>query len=325
MIEVSYGFRILGDCSGRRRLIDHAAAFAAYARCDARAEVDCEAYLSAFTFGADFREHLARTDTTKGFSGVCSAPLLWFDIDRPDALPKAQSDAGRLAAALVERYGIAADALLLFFSGSKGFHVGLPCALWTPAASADFHRIARRVCEALAQDVGVEIDTGIYDKVRAFRAPNSRHPKTGLHKRWLTLRDLLHLDLAAILAQAKAPAPFEIPAIEPADGDADRAAADWQDAAAQVCQQAEAQAKRRMGGDGAATLNRLTLDFVRDGATVGDRARLLFSAAANLAEFGCPPALAHALLTESALDSGLPPAEVRRQIDCGLEHRGPRA
>jgi hypothetical protein len=36
--------------------------------------------------------------------------------------------------------------------------------------------------------------------------------------------------------------------------------------------------------------------------------------------FGCPPALAHALLTEAGLDSGLPPKEVRRQIDCGLGH-----
>jgi hypothetical protein len=44
----------------------------------------------------------------------------------------------------------------------------------------------------------------------------------------------------------------------------------------------------------------------------------VFSAAANLAEFGCPPALAHALLTESALDSGLAPNDVRRQIECGM-------
>lgn len=56
---------------------------------------------------------------------------------------------------------------------------------------------------------------------------------------------------------------------------------------------------------------------------MGDRHRLLFSAAANLAEFGCPPALAHELLTESALDSGLPPKEVRRQIDCGLDPVSP--
>jgi hypothetical protein len=47
---------------------------------------------------------------------------------------------------------------------------------------------------------------------------------------------------------------------------------------------------------------------------------LLFSAAANLAELDCPAVLAHELLTEAALDSGLPPNDVRRQIDCGLEH-----
>ncbi|NOY29641.1 MAG: DNA primase, partial [Planctomycetes bacterium] len=45
-------------------------------------------------------------------------------------------------------------------------------------------------------------------------------------------------------------------------------------------------------------------------------------AAANLAEFGCPAPLAHALLTEPGLDSGLAPKEVRRQIDCGVEAKG---
>ena len=32
-----------------------------------------------------------------------------------------------------------------------------------------------------AELAAVTIDAGIYDRVRAFRAPNSRHPKTGLH------------------------------------------------------------------------------------------------------------------------------------------------
>jgi hypothetical protein len=88
-----------------------------------------------------------------------------------------------------------------------------------------------------------------------------------------------------------------------------------------VSQQAEANAERRAAAlTGTPTLNRMTLEFIRDGAAQGDRHRLLFSAAANLAEFGCPPALAHALLSDAALDSGLPPADVRRQIDCGLNH-----
>jgi hypothetical protein len=102
-----------------------------------------------------------------------------------------------------------------------------------------------------------------------------------------------------------------------------QAAADWQAALQAVEREAEAEAARRAAvANGVPGLNRATLDFIRDGADRGDRHRLLFSAAANLAEFSCPPALAHALLTEAALDSGLPPSEVRRQIECGLKHNG---
>ena len=52
------GFRVLGSATSRRRLIDFDTAFAAYADCDDKAELTREAYLSAFTYGADFRQHL---------------------------------------------------------------------------------------------------------------------------------------------------------------------------------------------------------------------------------------------------------------------------
>jgi hypothetical protein len=60
--------------------------------------------------------------------------------------------------------------------------------------------------------------------------------------------------------------------------------------------------------------------FSREGTVDGERATSLSRAAANLAELECPADLAHALLTEAALDSGLTPSETRRQIDCGLAH-----
>lgn len=312
--DLRYGFRILGPTSGPRRLVDAGAAFAAYATCDQRAECHKESYLSAFWFGDDFRRLLTDTGSTAGFAGPCWSPWLWWDLDNED-LHFAHKDAAALAVFLVERYTVAPGDLLIFFSGSKGFHLGLPTALWSPAPSDVFHRIARRFAERLAELAAVTIDTGIYDKVRAFRAPNSRHPKTGLHKGRLTLDELTGLSLDRILERAKGPAPFAVPT--PA-GTSDQAAADWQAAVDQVRQESEAKAALRAAGNGAPTLNRATLDFIRSGADQGDRHRLLFSAAANLAEFGCPPALAHALLTESALDSGLPPKEVRRQIECGL-------
>jgi hypothetical protein len=311
-----YGFRVVGPTWARRRLVDAAAAFAAYARLDDRADVHREAYLSAFTFGCDFRAYMDLHGTPRGFGGDCWSPFLWFDIDREGDLDAALAAARRLAAFILSRYGeLADDDLLVFFSGSKGAHLGLPTS-WGPPPGNDFHRVARRFAESLAAAAGVAIDTGVYDRVRLFRAPNTPHPKTGLHKRRLTLDELMHLGADRVMALAE-PAPFDVPLVTTP---CQQAALDWQAAEAALAAAAEERAARRRttAGDGV-RLMRATLDFIRDGAAVGDRHRRLFSAAANLAEFGCPPALAHALLTEAALDSGLPPKEVARQIDSGLK------
>ena len=313
MTSCLYGYRIVGACSETRRLVDAAAAFAGYAALDERCEPHKEAYLSAFQFGEDFRQLLIETGSTAGYSGSCWAPWLWFDLDS-DELHYAHQDAAALAVFLVERFAVDPGELLTFFSGSKGFHVGLPTSLWAPGPSADFHRTARRFAERVAELAAVTIDTGVYDRVRAFRAPNSRHPKTGLHKRRLTLDELAG-PLDTIVELAKVPAPFAVPT---PTRNSDQAAADWEVAVEQVARETEAKAVRRAAGNGTPTLNRATLDFIREGAGTGDRHRLLFSAAANLAEFNCTPALAVALLEESALDSGLLPKDVRRQIECGL-------
>ena len=321
------GFRIVGPCTNERRLVDWQAAFVGYAALDERAEVNREAYLSAFTFGEDFRQHLDANGSTKGFDGVCGARFVWFDIDRTD-LEAARRDAARLSLRLIERYSLDDDVPLTFFSGSKGFHLGLPTDLWQPSGSLTFHRTARRLAEGLAAAAQVTIDGGVYDKVRAFRAPNSRHPKTGLHKRALTLDELTRLSVERIQDLAREPVAFDMPMTT---NRSEQAAADWLDAVQAMEREAEAIQQRRtsnrISGNGSARLNgstrlnRATLDFIRDGATSGDRHRVLFSAAANLAEFGCPSDLAHELLTEAALDSGLAPKEVRRQIDCGLKHQ----
>ncbi len=315
--DCRFGFRIVGGCFETRRLVDAAAALSAYAALDPRCEPDKEAYLAAFQFGEDFRRLLRETGSTAGYMGPCWSPWLWFDLDAPDAagLHYAHKDAAALAVFLVERYSVDPADLLCFFSGSKGFHVGLPTVLWSPDPSADYHKTARRFAESVAELASVTTDAGVYDRVRAFRAPNSRHPKSGLHKRRLTLDELTGLSLDKIVELSREPAPFDLPT---PTGTSDQAAADWQAAVERGADEAEAKAARRVATGGAPTLNRSTLDFIRHGADQGDRHRLLFSAAANLAEFRCPSALAHTLLEESGLDSGLPPKDVRRQVECGL-------
>lgn len=313
-----FGFRVVGGKWQARRLVDAAAAFGAHCSCDPKADLGRECYLSAFQFGDDFRRHLDSTGSTADFAGECWAAWLWLDIDRPD-LAIALADARRLAVTIDERYMLADGELLTFYSGAKGFHLGLPTSLWAPQPSAAFHQIARQFAERLAEVAHVTIDTGVYDKVRLFRSPNSRHPKTGFYKRRLSLDELTGLSIDGIKELAAEPAPFDVPMPTRQN---DQAAADWLDAEWQVTAQAEAHAARRAECNGVATLNRSTLDMIR-GETLpaeGDRHRLLFSAAANLAEFDCPPALAHALLTEAGRDCGLPPKEVHRQIECGLSH-----
>jgi len=312
-----FGFRIVGGIHNERRLVDWPTAFAAYCECDDRAEVKSEAYLSAFCFGDDFRRHLDATGSTKSYSGECWSPWLWFDIDRDD-VEQARRDAVRLSYTLCDRFGLDADELLAFFSGSKGFHVGLPTAVCgSPGPSRHFAKTCRRFAERVAEVAGIVVDSGVYDKVRAFRAPNSRHPKTGLHKRRFELDAVDRLTLSRLCEMSQTPEPFELPDTPKRN---QQAVDDWLAATKLVeLQQVE---KPKRDNVTPSSLNRSTLDFIRDGATTGDRHRLLFSAAANLAEFGCSYELAYALLSESALDSGLTPRDVRRQIECGLSHRG---
>ncbi len=311
-----YGFRIVGDCRERRRLVDWAAAFRAYLDCDDRAELSREAYLSAFTFGPDFREYLEATGSTAGFDGPCWAPFIWFDVDREDDLQAALNDTRRLVATITDRLKIGDDALLAFYSGSKGFHVGIPTS-WSPSPSVAFNAVVKVFAVGIAEVAGVTIDIGTYAKVQAFRAPNSRHPKTGLHKRHVPTDALMELSLDAMRKLAEQPAPVEY---EPPAVTSDQAADLWAKAERQVSAQTEA-VKARLANS-SATLNRTTLEFIREGADNGDRHRLLYSAARNLGELGAPFELAYALLSESALDSGLPPSEVRRQIQCGLADAG---
>jgi hypothetical protein len=316
--DFRFGFRIVGDCTEARRLVDSTAAFAGYCRCDANADVTREAYLSAFTFDAAMQRRADRWNRldVKGFDGPTYSPFIWFDIDRPDR-EQARRDTARLVGVIAERYKLDADELLIFFSGNKGFHVALPSILTAATPGPTFHATARRLAEGLAAIARIEIDSGVYDRVRAFRAPNSRHAKTGLHKRLLTFDELGQLSAERIAELAREPFAFDPAELPSATAFVNQqAAADWRDAESATAQRQSVQA----AFNGTARLTRSTRAFMADGATEGDRHRLLFSAAANLAELGCPLSAIEALLMEPALDSGLSPSDAKRQIRCGWEH-----
>jgi hypothetical protein len=308
------GFRIVGAVTGERRVVNAAVAFEAYLACDNNAQVDQEAYLSAFWFDQSFESHMRRQNSVANFQGSTWGPWLWFDFDRAE-LELARRDAARLALTITDRYKIDEDQLLIFFSGSKGFHIGIPTSLWQPDPDVNFHLFARRFAEQLAGQAHVQIDTSVYDRVRAFRAPNSRHARSGLHKRSLSLDMLQEFGTQRILELAQAPAPVELPDLPPVN---EQAVTDWQ-AAINSVQAAQLARASRRSNQSSPRLNRATLAFIR-GEDFPERNVALFSAAANLAEFGASLPLVEALLTEPALDLGLTPSEVNRTILNGHRH-----
>jgi hypothetical protein len=324
-----HGFRVVGSLDGDRKRVDAAAAWAGYCRIDRPQYAEAEAYLSAYCFGDDFAEHLARHGTPKGFAGPTWAPFLTFDKDcdpEEGGIEKALADTRILVDVLDETFGVPRDVPLVFFSGCKGFGLQLPTPLWLPQPGLDFHLIARKFAEMIAEEAKVVIDTGIYDRVRALRAPNSRHPKTGLHKRRVTEEQLFALTAAEVIDLARTPEPFEPPSAEGIES-IDFLVAEWDRAAAAVKDQAAVAEQRRQEvaeGTKPAALNRQTRDFIRgEDVEVGSRHSRLYSAAANLAEVGCSTAAVRALLTEPALDLGLPPADVARAIDNGTLRGNP--
>lgn len=323
-----HGFRIIGPCTGDRRRVDAARAFQAYCACDARAGVESEAYLSAFQFDAGFAEHLARTGSPAGFTGLTWAPWVWLDVDRDEAaggIARALDDTKQLVDTLDERYAVPREVLMPFVSGGKGFHVGIPTALWAPTASADFHAVAREFAETITAEAGVVIDLSVFDRVRAFRAPNSRHPKTGLHKRFVPVEILDTVTAAGVLNMARTPEPFEPPSTDGVES-ADFLVAAWGKAAQAVVEKAAVVEQRRQevaSGERVVTVNKLTRALLNGEVEAGDRHRLLYSAAANLAEVGCSLPAVRALLTEPALDLGLPPKDVERCIDNGIARAHP--
>ena len=309
-----FGFRVVGNCRNERHLINWDAAFLAHCADDPLAENENECYLSAFMYGDDFRSHHEQQGTTKGYAGETWSHWLWFDIDFEHDIEAARQAAKDLICWLTFTFTLDLDALLIFYSGKKGFHIGIPTSLWNPQPSKNFHRYCRVFAEHAANSSEIKIDTGIYDRVRCFRAPNSKHPKSGLYKIPLTFEELTELKTEGILDLAKYPREMVNPASVSVN---DLACEVWKMATQNVDQIEQSRSQLPTNLE---NLNRATLDFIRNGAPIGDRHRVLFSAAANLAELNCPKHLAIALLSQSALDSGLSPREVKRQIDCGLDH-----
>lgn len=163
-----------------------------------------KAFISLFGYGPEIVDWVKMNGSVEGFSGSFHLQTFYFDIDNED-LNKSLKDTQRLVKLLYKNYGVHPDDLLIYFSGNKGFHVGLPQKLFGGFdANPNLPSQIKNLAKELVQDK-VDIDFSIYKPNLIFRLPHSKHSKSGKFKVPISINELADLD--EILEIAEYPRP----------------------------------------------------------------------------------------------------------------------
>ena len=162
-------------------------------------------YRNHFKFTVDFQRYVAANNgSVRGYKGSCYTDYFWLDIDDAQELSKALDTAKVYINRLATEYGIPADHLRTFFSGKKGFHIGIPAEVFSLTASKELPAICKTLAKSLAGDL--DYDAGVYDRTRLFRLNNTKHEGSGLYKVELHPKEILNCDnVQEILDVATAP------------------------------------------------------------------------------------------------------------------------
>lgn len=130
-----------------------------------------------------------------------------FDVDCPNDLVAAKESTLKLCELLFEKLGLTSDHLVIHFSGSKGFHLNVPCEVFCPDPNKWTIKLYKRMSEKAAGWGIDHIDSGIYSKRRLWRLPNSINTKSGLYKIPLSHKELMNISMPRILELAQNPRP----------------------------------------------------------------------------------------------------------------------
>ncbi len=208
--DFMYGFVMVGGKTADRECVYAKDAYNRYCRKDPRLQdqLHRETFLSSFTFDNEFKDYLKKNNSVQGYDGPSFSDFLWFDIDSGDDLAEAQRQTKELINTLMW-YGYDRESIVIYFSGSKGFCVGITTASFGGKPSLKYHEMLKHValgvvkqCKVL-YDTDITIDTSIYRKVQPLRAPNTRHFKSYLYKVKLSVGELFSWSIPEIMTFAK--------------------------------------------------------------------------------------------------------------------------
>jgi len=121
---------------------------------------------------------------------------LYFDLDSDD-LDTAKADTVRLVEYLYQN--MPRNAVQIFFTGKKGFHVECEPVAVGISPSTELPGIFRYIAGQLRDLLSIStFDFAVYDARRMWRLPNSKHQSTGLYKVAITHDELAFGDIRAL-------------------------------------------------------------------------------------------------------------------------------
>jgi len=135
-----------------------------------------EAYYCVFDCNEGELQNEDGKQTFKGYLGRVRPALgiIQFDFDS-DQISDSLEDCRKFLEWLdINHYSVA-------FSGSKGFHLGVPFLYFGLQESSSLPQILSDLAKELEPHFPT-LDTSVYNANRKFRVLNSKHPKTGLYK-----------------------------------------------------------------------------------------------------------------------------------------------
>jgi hypothetical protein len=130
-----------------------------------------------------------------------------IDLDHPDVLPALEA-ARYLSRFLLERWQAHPDAIQVYFTGAKGFHLMLDTRVFgtiLPSKNLPliFDSLRRHLALEIPEPCRDTVDLAIKDRLRLLRLPNTLHEKSKLYKVSLSLDELQRLSPAEIRETAQ--------------------------------------------------------------------------------------------------------------------------
>lgn len=159
-----------------------------------KSDPNSDYYSSLYTYGEDDYKLWKETGKVAGITDIKTNRIV-FDLDKAGDLELTRKDAITLCERLIQS-GIEQNKIKIYFSGSKGFHIELD-------TTDSFSRTEyENILKNLAGDLST-LDTKVTDEQRIFRIALTKHPKTGLYKIPLTLKELQNSTIEHIKKDAK--------------------------------------------------------------------------------------------------------------------------